>query len=107
MTATRSGSNGDALLHDDEACTDGVALLTRYQEVRRASEALCGPLVTEDYVIQAMADASPVKWHLAHTTWFFETFVLEPHLAGYRLFHPQFGLLFNSYYQSVGPRLPR
>ena len=78
-----------------------------YAAVRRQTEALCAPLATEDYVIQSMPEASPVKWHLAHTTWFFETFVLQPHLAAYRPFHPQFGLLFNSYYQSVGPRLPR
>jgi hypothetical protein len=78
-----------------------------YAAVRRQTEALCTPLATEDYVIQSMPEASPVKWHLAHTSWFFETFILEPRLAGYRPFHPQFGLLFNSYYQAVGPRWPR
>jgi ergothioneine biosynthesis protein EgtB len=78
-----------------------------YTAVRRQTEALCTPLATEDYVIQSMPEASPVKWHLAHTSWFFETFVLQPHLAGYRPFHPQFALLFNSYYQAVGPRWPR
>jgi ergothioneine biosynthesis protein EgtB len=64
-------------------------------------------LGTEDYVIQSMPDASPVKWHLAHTSWFFETFVLVPHLPGYRLFRPEFGYLFNSYYNAIGPRWPR
>ena len=54
-----------------------------------------------------MPDASPVKWHLAHTSWFFETFVLTPHLQDYRPFHPQYGVLFNSYYEAVGPRWPR
>ncbi len=54
-----------------------------------------------------MPDASPVKWHLAHTTWFFETFVLIPHAPGYEPFHPSFGYLFNSYYNAVGDRLPR
>ena len=78
-----------------------------YTAVRRQTEALCTPLATEDYLIQSMPEASPVKWHLAHTTWFFETFVLQPHLAAYRPFHPQFGLLFNSYYQALGPRWPR
>jgi ergothioneine biosynthesis protein EgtB len=79
----------------------------RYQNVRRWTETLCEPLEPEDYVIQSMPDASPVKWHLAHTSWFLETFILEPFLAGYRCFHPQFRYLFNSYYEAVGPRWPR
>jgi ergothioneine biosynthesis protein EgtB len=83
------------------------ALAARYRSVRAWTERLCQPLVTEDYVVQSMPDASPVKWHLAHTSWFFETFVLEAKLPGYRPFHPQFGLLFNSYYEAVGPRHPR
>src|SRR5271154_1513289 len=87
--------------------TDSAALAECYRAVRRCTEALCEPLASEDYVIQSMPDASPVKWHLAHTTWFFETFLLGPHLPGYRPFHPQFRSLFNSYYQSVGPRWPR
>jgi ergothioneine biosynthesis protein EgtB len=78
-----------------------------YTAVRRQTEALCTPLATEDYVIQSMPEASPVKWHLAHTSWFFEAFVLQPRRADYRPFHPQFGFLFNSYYQAVGPRWPR
>jgi ergothioneine biosynthesis protein EgtB len=65
---------------------------------------LCAPLETEDYVVQSMPDASPAKWHLAHTTWFFEQFVLRPHLPGFRAFDEQFGFLFNSYYEAVGPR---
>src|SRR5438874_673411 len=86
---------------------DGPALAARYREVRRATEALCEPLAVEDYGLQSMPDASPAKWHLAHTAWFFETFVLAPHRAGYRPFHPQFAVLFNSYYNAVGPRWPR
>jgi ergothioneine biosynthesis protein EgtB len=78
-----------------------------FQAVRDASLALCGALEPEDYVVQSMPDASPVKWHLAHTTWFFETFVLAEFQSGYRPFHPQYGELFNSYYQSAGPRWPR
>ena len=78
-----------------------------FTAIRQQTEALCTPLATEDYVIQSMPEASPVKWHLAHTSWFFETFVLQPRLAGYQPFHPQFGFLFNSYYQAVGPRWPR
>jgi len=78
-----------------------------YHAIRQATESLCEPLETEDFGIQSMPDASPVKWHLAHTTWFFETFVLEPHLPGYRPFHPQFRFLFNSYYNALGSRWPR
>ncbi len=94
-------------LTDSPSLPGAGALAARYGAVRRATEALCEPLEVEDYVIQSMPDASPVKWHLAHTSWFFETFVLAAHVAGYRPFHPQFALLFNSYYNAVGPRWPR
>src|SRR4029077_18228847 len=80
---------------------------SRYRSVRLATERLAVPLSAEDCAIQSMPDASPVKWHLAHTSWFFETFVLEPHLPGYRLFHPSFRMLFNSYYNSIGEKHPR
>ncbi len=83
------------------------SLLDRYQQVRHLSERICQPLATEDYGIQSMPDVSPPKWHLAHTTWFFETFILQPHLPGYSVFHPQFGYLFNSYYEAIGDRHPR
>lgn len=78
-----------------------------YSQIRAVSEYLCQPLQIEDYVIQTMADVSPPKWHLAHTTWFFETFLLVPHLRGYQIFDPDFGYLFNSYYEAVGDRHPR
>jgi ergothioneine biosynthesis protein EgtB len=78
--------------------------LRRYAQVRSATEALCDPLVTEDYIVQSMPDVSPTKWHLAHTSWFFETFLLKPHLNAYREFNPHFGYLFNSYYVTVGDR---
>ncbi len=81
--------------------------LSRYRAVRRASEALIRSLTPEDMGAQSMADASPTKWHLAHATWFFETFLLTPHLPGYRVFDPKFGYLFNSYYEAIGPRQPR
>jgi ergothioneine biosynthesis protein EgtB len=71
------------------------------------TERLAAPLSAEDCLVQSMPDASPVKWHLAHTTWFFETFVLSHFLPGYRPFHPDFGYLFNSYYNAVGERHPR
>jgi ergothioneine biosynthesis protein EgtB len=89
------------------AAANGTILLSSYEEIRRCTEGLCEPLETEDYVVQSMPDASPVKWHLAHTTWFFETFLLTPHLPDYRPFHPGFRSLFNSYYESLGPRWPR
>lgn len=78
-----------------------------YAAVRQLSETLCQPLVIEDYGVQSMADVSPPKWHLAHTTWFFETFLLSPYLVGYEVFHPGYGYLFNSYYEAVGARHPR
>ncbi|HEY3412733.1 MAG TPA: ergothioneine biosynthesis protein EgtB [Armatimonadota bacterium] len=82
-------------------------MAARYREVRDFTERLCEPLETEDYVIQSMPDASPTKWHLAHTSWFFETFVLSPFLAGYRSPDPLYEYLFNSYYNAVGERHPR
>jgi len=77
-------------------------LAARYSHVRRVSLEICERLQTEDFVVQSMPDASPTKWHLAHTSWFFEQFLLKPLLTGYRAFHPDFEYLFNSYYQSVG-----
>ena len=79
----------------------------RFGDVRSRTLALAAPLSAEDCAVQSMPDASPVKWHLAHTTWFFETFVLVPHVAGYTPFRAPFRELFNSYYVGVGPRHPR
>jgi ergothioneine biosynthesis protein EgtB len=79
----------------------------RYSSIRRTTHDLAAPLSAEDCAIQSMPDASPVKWHLAHTTWFFEIFVLAPHRPGYRLFEPAYRALFNSYYNAVGGRHPR
>ncbi len=78
-----------------------------YREVRRTTEALCAPLEIEDYVIQSMPDASPAKWHLAHTSWFFETFVLAPSLSGFQPVDSNYSYLFNSYYNAVGERVAR
>jgi ergothioneine biosynthesis protein EgtB len=78
-----------------------------YRTVREATLARAAPLSAEDCALQSMPDASPVKWHLAHTTWFFETFVLVPHVPGYRVFDPAYGYLFNSYYNAIGERHPR
>ncbi|PSR16498.1 ergothioneine biosynthesis protein EgtB [filamentous cyanobacterium CCP3] len=90
-----------------EATLANHDLISQYQAVRGLSETLCQPLEIEDYGVQAMADVSPPKWHLAHTTWFFETFLLRPYLPDYLEFHPGFGYLFNSYYEAVGDRHPR
>src|SRR5512134_964469 len=82
----------------------GSSLAWRFEQVRATTEALARPLSPEDCALQSMPDASPVKWHLAHTTWFFETFVLAPHAPGYAPFDPAFRVLFNSYYNAVGER---
>ena len=79
-------------------------LLTRYLNVRRFTEQLCEGLATEDYVVQSMPDVSPTKWHLAHTSWFFETFVIRPHLSGYQSINDTYAFLFNSYYVHAGER---
>ncbi len=88
---------------------DGTAepALARYRAIRAHTEALAGALSAEDQGLQSMPDASPIKWHRAHTTWFFETFVLRPFAPGYEVFDPDFGYLFNSYYEQIGPRHPR
>lgn len=79
----------------------------RYRLVRGQTEHLAGPLSAEDQTVQSMPDVSPTKWHRAHTSWFFETFLLETNHSGYRVYEPAFGYLFNSYYESVGARHPR
>jgi ergothioneine biosynthesis protein EgtB len=87
---------------EDRSCSRG-----RFETVRRESETLAAHLTPEDQAIQSMPDASPTKWHLAHTSWFFETFILKPLDPGYREFDPAFAYLFNSYYEAAGPRHPR
>jgi len=82
-------------------------LLAKYIEVRNYSETLCTPLNTEDYIPQPEEFVSPPKWHLAHTTWFFEEFILKTKLPEYQVFHPTFSFLFNSYYNFVGERTAR
>ncbi len=82
-------------------------LSKRFQRVRNETETSTAGLSDEDQCVQSMPDASPTKWHRAHTTWFFEQFVLQPHVPEYRVFDPAFGFLFNSYYEAVGPRHPR
>ncbi|MFP4095291.1 MAG: ergothioneine biosynthesis protein EgtB [Cyclobacteriaceae bacterium] len=79
----------------------------RFQTIRQQSVHLCKPLRTEDYVVQPVEDVSPPKWHLAHTTWFFEQFILKPHQPGYQLYDKQFNYVFNSYYESMGEKMLR
>lgn len=87
--------------------TDTITLAKNYQKVRSHSHHICEPLATEDYVVQPIVDVSPPKWHLGHTTWFFETFILLPNLPGYQVFNPMYNFVFNSYYEAVGARVIR
>jgi len=96
-------SHTASVLPDNQRATCANA----YLNVRKRSEELCVPLSPEDYVIQTAPEASPAKWHLAHVSWFFETFLLKEYLAGYPVFHPLYGYLFNSYYEQIGKFLPR
>lgn len=92
------------------ACPPAPGGTLSYAEARRFTESLCAELLTEDYGIQTIAEVSPPKWHLAHTSWFFETFLLLPYLSDYRPFQPAYKYLFNSYYEALGgfhPRLQR
>ncbi|MDR3696950.1 ergothioneine biosynthesis protein EgtB [Mucilaginibacter sp.] len=82
-------------------------LATRYIGVRKRTEQICSPLETEDYVVQPIVDVSPPKWHLGHTTWFFETFILKPYFMGYQECNPDYNYVFNSYYETVGNRVIR
>jgi len=100
-TAGRAG-RGEAL-----DTLSASSLAGRYREIRRQTVGLGAPLSAEDCAVQSMPDASPTKWHLGHTSWFFETFILDREVAGYRRFDPAFAVLFNSYYNAVGPQHPR
>jgi len=84
-----------------------MELWNQYETVRARSAGICAPLKTEDYVVQPVVDVSPPKWHLGHTTWFFETFLLKPNVPGYTEFDPDYNFVFNSYYESVGARVIR
>jgi ergothioneine biosynthesis protein EgtB len=95
------------LTHTARPPTRRAEALATYRRVRAHTEALASPLSAEDQVVQSMPDVSPTKWHRAHTTWFFETFVLAPELAGYSSPDPAYAYLFNSYYEQVGARHPR
>jgi len=105
QSQSRAPSRPGSEALDSGSIAEGLA--ERFVEVRGRTEALCASLDPEDCVAQSMPDASPTKWHLAHTAWFFETFVLKPYRAGYTDYHPEFGYLFNSYYNGVGDRHAR
>ena len=83
------------------------AIENSFLKVRKQTEFLVHGLSAEDQCVQAMADTSPTKWHLAHTTWFFETFILKPYLPAYEEFNTNFNFLFNSYYEQIGKRHAR
>jgi ergothioneine biosynthesis protein EgtB len=100
-------SASDAVLRHEISPTHTQSLYARLSATRRLSSELALPLSDEDQVVQANDDASPTKWHLAHTTWFFEAFLLKPFLEGYRIFDESFEYCFNSYYESIGARQPR
>lgn len=82
-------------------------LVKKYTDIRKHSEKICAPLEIEDYVVQPIVDVSPPKWHLGHTTWFFETFILVPNFPDYKVFDPQYNFVFNSYYETIGARVIR
>jgi dimethylhistidine N-methyltransferase len=105
--AAPSGARTSLARTEAPASGPAAELAERYLRVRQHTEALVTPLSAEDMVVQSMPDASPAKWHLGHTTWFFETFLLSAHVTGYRSFDPAYGYLFNSYYEAFGPRQPR
>lgn len=101
------GASASAMEPAEEESQDPDDLPGRYARVRAQSQALCQPLATEDYGVQPMDDASPPKWHLAHTTWFFETFLLREFDAAYRSIDDRYQELFNSYYNGIGEPYPR
>ena len=92
---------------DLELKTSIESIETRYFQIRNFSEKICKPLEIEDYIVQPILDVSPPKWHLAHTTWFFETFILLPFQKNYKAYHPRYNYIFNSYYNNVGDRVLR
>src|SRR5437764_10780095 len=91
----------------DLAKSERARWIEAFRRVRRETERRAAPLSAEDQAIQSMPDASPIKWHRAHTTWFFETFLLQPNVSGYQAYDERFAFLFNSYYIAAGPRHAR
>src|SRR5690606_7140582 len=92
---------------EKQANNRNAALLEQYQNIRKRTEEICAPLQIEDYVVQPVVDVSPPKWHLGHTTWFFEHFILKENLTDYTEFDAQYNFVFNSYYETIGARVLR
>ena len=107
VAAETASLQAAAAAAQDSPATLITSLRQRLRQVRQHSVALIEPLQPEDLCLQGMADASPPKWHLGHTTWFFETFLLAPHLAAWQGADQRWGYLFNSYYDAIGARHPR
>lgn len=101
------GERAQDIPADDISGAGRAEIWARLADLRARTMALASPLSAEDQCIQSMPDVSPTKWHLAHTSWFFEAFILQPFDADYQAFHPDFNYLFNSYYEAVGPRHAR
>lgn len=97
----------EQLQYDTAPSPETDTLQKRFRRIRKQTEEICAPLEAEDYVVQPVVEVSPPKWHLGHTSWFFEQFVLQSHKKDYHLFHPEYAYLFNSYYESVGKRVIR
>ena len=97
----KSSSKNDALRKNT------ASYLERFRKIRKQTEAICKPLAIEDYVVQPVVDVSPPKWHLGHTTWFFETMILLPYFPNYKVFDANYNYIFNSYYESIGARVIR
>ena len=107
MTNRASTASGVSVASAFSKSSLSQSLSNAYRAVRDETERRAAPLSAEDQLVQSMPDASPAKWHRAHTTWFFEQFVLGQHVPGYKVFHPDYAFLFNSYYVSAGPRHAR
>ncbi len=103
----RNRDQGDAAAGGFTACDSRTAWRDAFRAVRQETERRAAPLAAEDQQVQSMPDASPTKWHRAHSTWFLEEFLLRPHLAAYQVFDERFAYLFNSYYVAAGPRHAR
>ncbi len=97
----------EQMFHEKLHIKNDYDLINKFKAVRNISENICHPLKIEDYVVQPVVDVSPPKWHLGHTTWFFETFLLKPYFMGYKEYNSDYNFVFNSYYETVGARVIR